>query len=948
MRVELKDFQTKAVEELMNRINGMRVSYETANLKSSVCLSSPTGSGKTVISAAVIEALFFGNDELGLLSDENATVLWLSDSPSLNDQTLARFVQASDKLADWLGDRRHLEVVGNDFAASHEVLDRKHVYFMNKDLLGKGKLLTKGSEANSGRVFWDILDRTIKDPQRRLYLFIDEAHRGLGMNESKDHAQATIYSNLIDGYEGRAPMPFVIGISATPARFESAMEQRKDRTRLPKVEVSPKEVQESGLLKDTIELRVPEQDDPVEHQYLTLACERFCESIEHWDNYCVEQDERKVYPLMVIQVKDKITNEEIQSLCERVLKLVPGLDRSRSFANVFGDHKDIQCGKRIFIRYLNPEFVQEHTDIQVLFAKEAVSNGWDCPRAEVIYSQRRRSEPTYIAQLIGRMVRTPLARRIDADEMLNSVACYLPQFNPATTQKVVDYLTGKDDDMGGTAVKEVIVDPVTVKVAEPRTEEEYETEVSRYEWEVQQIEEEISAEEEPGNLFPPVVTNEGFEGDANTVATPLDEASPVASPEFTASVHPKPQSNKPASEVVPHYPAPPKPISQRDKSFTKEEWDGIRRAYASIPVRRNPKKCRNEFKSLLDTASLLMETGLDKGAGERVNTEFTNKLAGAIVSEPDEYNAKRYEVEVAETAVITIDRLNDNAISQSHEETLADEEGIRTAAKNADIVFSGKELTKAYKKHLIFEEGVEPKEADLRIAAASYSPTIVKTMEKWAADFRASYFDKHAADRDFLKEEYRQRYDELERETAGKRITHLQWPSSFVTSRSLKKYPKHILQQEDGLCPLDLNDFEQFVVETELDRPRTIAFYRNPSNFSPQVFSIPYTAPDGKKALHPDFIFFVRDEDNDIRPAIVDPHGTHLSDVIPKLKGYVEYLREFPDVFKQVLSVGSVSSGEYRSLNLLRSEVQEAIMNFSGDSGEELYISELSNRYGEA
>lgn len=943
MRVELKDFQAKAVEELMSHIDGMRVSYETANLKSSVCLASPTGSGKTVISAAVIEALFFGNDELGLLPDENATVLWLSDSPSLNDQTLARFVQASDKLADRLGDRRHLEIIGNDFAASHEVLERKHVYFMNKDLLGKGKLLTKGSEANSGRVFWDILDRTIKDPQRSLYLFIDEAHRGLGMNQSKDNAQATIYSNLIDGFESRSPVPFVIGISATPGRFESAMEQRKDRTRFPKVEVSPKEVQESGLLKDTIELRVPEQDDPVEHQYLTLACERFSESIEHWDSYCIEQGERKVYPLMVIQVKDKITTEELRNICERVLKLVPGLDRLRSFANVFGDHKDLQCGNRIFIRYLNPEFVQEHTGIQVLFAKEAVSNGWDCPRAEVIYSQRRRSEPTYIAQLIGRMVRTPLARRIDADDMLNSVACYLPQFNPTATQKVVDYLTGKDDDMGGTAVKEVIVDPVTVKIAEPRTQEEYEEEVSRFEQSIQQIEDVEAAEEMPGTLCPATDTTAVIVDDGITVDVHEVDITPEPPSETSITV-----PTRPETETVSCPPAPPKPITQRDKSFTKEDWDGIRKAYASIPVRRNPKKCRNEFKSLLDTASLLMETGLDRSAGERVNTEFANKLAGAIISESDEYEARRYEVEVAETAVITIDRLDGNAVSQAHEEMLADAEGIRAAAKNADVVFNGKELTKAYKKRLIFEEGVDPIEADLCIAAASYSPAIVGLMEKWAAGLRASYFDKHASDRDFLKEEHRQRYDELERETAGKRITHLQWPSSSVTSRSLKKYPKHILQQEDGLCPLDLNDFEQFVLETELERPRTIAFYRNPSNFSPQVFSIPYTMPDGRKALHPDFIFFVRDEDNVIRPAIVDPHGTHLSDVIPKLKGYVEYLREFPDVFKQVLSVGLVSGGEYRSLNLLRPEVQEIIMNFNGDSGEELYIGELSNRYGEA
>ena len=122
------------------------------------------------------------------------------------------------------------------------------------------------------RPFWDILEATIQDPACHLYLFIDEAHRGLGVNASDDEGtRASIYANLIDGFEGRSPMPVVVGISATPQRFENAMTQRKNRALQPSVEVSPKDVQESGLLKDTIELRVPAEDDAVEHQYLDMA-----------------------------------------------------------------------------------------------------------------------------------------------------------------------------------------------------------------------------------------------------------------------------------------------------------------------------------------------------------------------------------------------------------------------------------------------------------------------------------------------------------------------------------------------------------------------------------------------------------------------------------------------------------------------------------------------------
>lgn len=435
MRVELKDFQAGAVATLANKLQSMRRRYEQDGELSSVCLASPTGSGKTVMCAATIEALFFGDDDLGLMPDENAVVLWLSDSPSLNEQTSVHFSNVADKLADSILDRRHLVTITNDFGAAHDILEPRHVYFLSKDLLSKNGLLTKGGEANSGRVFWDILDRTIRDPERNLYLFIDEAHRGLGANASSERGTATIYANLIDGLDGRAAMPVVVGVSATPQRFEAAMDQRADRVRMPKVAVTPREVQESGLLKDIIELRVPEKDDPVEHQYLTMACERYALACREWGEYCAREGESPVNPLLLIQAADNVSNSALAEMCDQITGLVPGLSEAMSFANVFGEHKDIAAGKYL-IPYVEPEFVQDTSRIRVLFAKEAVSNGWDCPRAEVIFSQRRRSDSTYIAQLVGRMVRTPLARRIESDDLLNSVACYLPQFNPESTQDV--------------------------------------------------------------------------------------------------------------------------------------------------------------------------------------------------------------------------------------------------------------------------------------------------------------------------------------------------------------------------------------------------------------------------------------------------------------------------------------------------------------------------------
>ena len=930
MRVELKDFQAGAVTTLANKLQSMRRRYEQDGELSSVCLASPTGSGKTVMCAATIEALFFGDDDLGLAPDENAVALWLSDSPSLNEQTSVRFSNVADKLADSILDRRHLVTITNDFGAAHDILEQRHVYFLSKDLLSKNGLLTKGGEANSGRVFWDILDRTIRDPERNLYLFIDEAHRGLGGNASSERGTATIYANLIDGLDGRAAMPIVVGVSATPQRFEAAMDQRTNRVRMPKVVVTPREVQESGLLKDIIELRVPEKDDPVEHQYLTMACERYALACREWCEYCAREGESYINPLLLIQAADNVSDSALAEMCDQIMSLVPGLSEAMSFANVFGEHKDIAAGKYL-IPYVEPEFVQDTSHVRVLFAKEAVSNGWDCPRAEVIFSQRRRSDSTYIAQLVGRMVRTPLARRIESDDLLNSVACYLPQFNPESTQDVVDYLMGRKDDMGGSSIgrQNIVLNPVTITVAEPKTNEEYQQEQRAYEENRRAVE--AVRRTQPGYQSP----LEGF-----AAQEPLDmQVAQPTGPEVTY-----PDLVQPAPIAKPVSMSKPEPPNKREQSFTRDEWEGIRAAFESIPVQRIPKKARNEFQSLIRTATLLVETGLDTHAAADVNKQFVQKLKGFIVANEDEYRDARYDVEFAETVKITLDKLNETE-DQEQEEARTDAEGLKKAARDADIRFT-KEFTQAYRRANFKELGRA--ECDLRLAAAVRTQPIVDALEDWAAHCRKTYFDKvdGSGDYDYLNDAARLRYDELARETEGKRLTKIEWPTSTSTSDNFAKYPHHIVQKKDGLCPLDLNPVEDFVVRNELAKSRTVAFYRNPSgSMSAKAFSIPYMSSVGRKALHPDFLFFVKDGDGTIRPSIVDPHGDFLSDTLAKLRGYVAYLREYPDVFKQVLFVGDMGGGVYKVLNLLRTDVQDAVMGYSDVDCKALFYGSYANDY---
>ena len=455
MRYELKEFQDAAFVRLMDDMEYMMDGYINHNHPGSCCLTAPTGSGKTVIAAAVVEALMEGSAESGyeFEADPNACVLWVTDLPSLADQTKSRFVEATDL------DNTRIESVTNTFTQDHDMLEPGKVYFMHRQLLGKGKLLTRGGET---RTFWQMLRESI-DSGLHLYLFLDEAHRGIGKGASAGKDDATIYAQLIDGFDGNTPMPVVVGISATPKRFLEAMKGRKNRATIDPVTVSPADVQASGLLKDDIALFSPKERTAADALYLGRACKALKESTMLWKTWCGANGVDTVLPLMVVQVGDKISDASLCELTRNIQEKLPDLP-DNAFAHVFGDHADRNL-KGFYVPYINPEKIEETTNVRVLFAKEAISTGWDCPRAEVIYSMRKHSDITYIAQLIGRMVRTPLARRIDDMETLNSVSCYLPLFDEKAVNAVRDALTREDAEdwsgVGSESGRNVYTNPVT-------------------------------------------------------------------------------------------------------------------------------------------------------------------------------------------------------------------------------------------------------------------------------------------------------------------------------------------------------------------------------------------------------------------------------------------------------------------------------------------------------
>ncbi len=458
MRFTLKDYQDEAVRQVLERLDYARDDYRRKDWKIAFALSAITGAGKTVMASAVFEALFDGSEDFEADGDPSAAVLWVTDDPNLNEQTRHRIMEASDRL-----DATRLKVISEGF--QQERFDAGKVYFLNRQKLTAKNYI----EHRDGRTFtlWETIQNTIEDGERTLYLVLDEAHRGMGQQSRarRDEAdRSSTVLRLINGFSGVPAAPIVWGISATVARFSDAMKDAQDRITLPNVVVDNAAVQASGLLKDTIILDLPAETGSFATTLARDAAESVRAASVLWREYAQRENMAEpVFPLLVVQVPNKPSTNDVAGLLDAIYDAWPDL-KDDAVANVFGEHAEETYGKHA-APYIAPQDVQEATHVRVLLAKDAISTGWDCPRAETLVSLRPAKDRTHITQLLGRLVRTPLARRIDSDERLNAVTCFLPHFDLGTAKDVADIMTGEKPEPDGPQPPpggRVLIDPVTM------------------------------------------------------------------------------------------------------------------------------------------------------------------------------------------------------------------------------------------------------------------------------------------------------------------------------------------------------------------------------------------------------------------------------------------------------------------------------------------------------
>jgi type III restriction enzyme len=442
VKVPLKRFQKKAVRRVIKALDDAYDIFSQDGDRSAILLVAPTGSGKTVMATQVIEGLLDGSAE----AQERPTlrVLWLTDSPSLNRQSADKM----DRYGDLLAYGKNLVVVDESY--DEEVIAAGTVTFAHIQQLTSSASSWWPSEAKGkSHALWHTIAKTVREHGTHFLLVIDEAHKGIG-KEKKNGDRDTIIKTCLEGgrnlYDDtpHPAAPVALVMTATPQKFKDAMVSSDRRT--PEEKVDVEDVQDEGLLKPRVRVEFAEENQKAHHTLLESGTEDLYWSELFWRE-AEQAGFQHVMPAFVIQVENSVSRAELgermKTISDKWTELTGAALPEWAFAHAFGDDGNISAGG-MTLKKVPAEQIEADTWIRVVFFKEALTTGWDCPRAEVMVSLRPATDSTTIAQLVGRMIRTPGATH-SPDPRLESVLLYLPYYNQAEVKKVVDEIARDTD-----------------------------------------------------------------------------------------------------------------------------------------------------------------------------------------------------------------------------------------------------------------------------------------------------------------------------------------------------------------------------------------------------------------------------------------------------------------------------------------------------------------------
>ena len=944
MRIELFPFQKRALADIRMKTAEAMGSYHRTHAPQVVSFTAPTGAGKTIIMSALIEAVLFGDEQY--MEQPNAIIVWLSDSPQLNEQSKQKIDSKADKI------KLSKCVTISEESFDKEVFEDGHVYFLNTQKLSVTSKLTKNGDGRTYTI-WQTLANTVWEKSDRLYFIIDEAHRGMQGREAS--RATTIMQKFIKGSEddGIPPMPVVIGMSATTQRFNALVEGTSSK--IHKSIVTTDEVRASGLLKDRIVITYPEEGAVNNDMaILQAAADDWKEKWEHWTQYCFEQHYAYVNPILIIQVLngtgDALTDTNLDDCIAKIEERTGFKLESGQVVHTFGGTTATLNVNGLDVRYEEPSNIAEDRNIRVVFFKENLSTGWDCPRAETMMSFKHANDATYIAQLLGRMVRTPMQMHIQVDDVLNDVHLYLPYFNEDTVKDVVEALQSTEGgdiptDIYGESLSGKKFETLTVRPQKKKEVQQTPGQMTLFDvfsgQTISDQQSEIVTTKPTGDIIPtthPQITGVqeqlAYTSRQNQMQQTNDTTALVQSGltmSQTSDIESQLRSN-----IVESSKTDQQNTSVAEDMFNREEVMKFINDAGLLSYNIRALRINDYLKSLYRMAHLLTMSKLHREAIREVQDEIIEMIHNYVegLKTEGKYDDLVQQVKQFKLETQIFDAFGETVDNYSvHDLFTTTDSDIERQFRIADIKLGREGIGMAYGNRYM----------DMSDTTAFKVDVILFVADEECMNRLHSYAETrfHGLNDEYRRyiatidsEKIRKDYDSIVSDGDSVSKHNFRLPETIQVPHEVggREYRNHLFVSDiTGVATMKLNTWEAGVIEEEEKREDFVCWIRNPSRGS-WALCIPYEIDGEIKPTYPDFIIVRKDRVLGYVVDILEPHNPDFKDNLGKAKGFAEYAKKNPGVGRiQLIRMSKDAAGKHKfkrldmSKTAIRDKVSHAI-----------------------
>lgn len=429
MLQEVIDLQNEAVSKL----------FACVKSKSEVTFKAPTGSGKTYMMSD------FMNRVIACDSNVVFVVSTLSKG-GLGEQNFKAFCRFA---RERFGNLKPFLIDSNDSGeeALHIPSDY-NVYVLPRDLYKEKSKLKQGALVNFLKSLSADLER--ESQGKKIYLIKDECHI------ATKNLDSLIMDNKGNGYFEK-----VINISATP---------KLERKQFSDVEITEEQAVNANLIK-AVNLKNIDDESNVEELQNAIG-----EYVNLKKAYLDEQNGVGLNPCMIIQIsnKDK-ADKEIETIKEALalhseLKYMIIVDDKNS--NKCESNDKIAQGKnKLPVKKWKEYAKGNNSTIDIIVFKMVISEGWDIPRACILYQMRDSKSKQLDEQVIGRVRRNP--RLLDFENLNEAQRdlisrAYIYGVKPKESNAIKVWLKGGIHDglVENEIIKEFAIKVTTLKSGE--------------------------------------------------------------------------------------------------------------------------------------------------------------------------------------------------------------------------------------------------------------------------------------------------------------------------------------------------------------------------------------------------------------------------------------------------------------------------------------------------